>query len=586
MTIEHPEMWGGLIDIDAQRTAFEVSQQLWLEIRAQQGKGEQAEDQVLLHQEKRYVARLARHSVSNADIVPVNLGLEGTYLITGGLGALGIRLAKWLVDQGIGHLVLCGRSVPSAKIQTQIRQLQQQGIQVMVAQLDVSNSADLSALLRKVQERTKDNWPQLQGIFHLAGLLDDGVLFQQTWERFETVFNPKVLGTWNLHILTQDLPIKHFVLFSSIASLLGSPGQSNHAAANAFIDALAHLRRAKDLPAVSINWGSWTEIGKVTRLEGAQKQRWQEYFDKLWRSYGMEAIAPREGFHALGQLLNRPPVQVGVFPIDWPKFCQSLNVQHKPLLLNLTQPQTPSAHLRIPLSEAQKQLWLLSEIVGEGSIVYNDNVNLELRGDLQVEILKQSIQTVIQRHESLRTVIDPQGEWQEILPTLVIEIPLIDLSSVQGEQDDKLRDWLVKRSQKPLNLVKDPLLQVEVLKLEQQRHVLVITIHHIISDGWSVENILKEITQIYSDLSNGSAVTLDSPLQFREFLNWQNNRSQTEEMLNHESFWLEQFANSIPVLELPTDRTRPLSKTYHGHRQTRETDPSLREQLRRLSQGQ
>lgn len=586
VTIEHPEMWGGLIDIDAQRTAFEVSQQLWLEIRAQQGKGEQAEDQVLLHQEKRYVARLARHSVSNADIVPVNLGLEGTYLITGGLGALGIRLAKWLVDQGIGHLVLCGRSVPSAKIQTQIRQLQQQGIQVMVAQLDVSNSADLSALLRKVQERTKDNWPQLQGIFHLAGLLDDGVLFQQTWERFETVFNPKVLGTWNLHILTQDLPIKHFVLFSSIASLLGSPGQSNHAAANAFIDALAHLRRAKDLPAVSINWGSWTEIGKVTRLEGAQKQRWQEYFDKLWRSYGMEAIAPREGFHALGQLLNRPPVQVGVFPIDWPKFCQSLNVQHKPLLLNLTQPQTPSAHLRIPLSEAQKQLWLLSEIVREGSIVYNDNVNLELRGDLQVEILKQSIQTVIQRHESLRTVIDPQGEWQEILPTLVIEIPLIDLSSVQGEQDDKLRDWLVKRSQKPLNLVKDPLLQVEVLKLEQQRHVLVITIHHIISDGWSVENILKEIAQIYSDLSNGSAVTLDSPLQFREFLNWQNNRSQTEEMLNHESFWLEQFANSIPVLELPTDRTRPLSKTYHGHRQTRETDPSLREQLRRLSQGQ
>ncbi|MBD2385061.1 non-ribosomal peptide synthetase/type I polyketide synthase [Cylindrospermum sp. FACHB-282] len=610
IALEHSEFWGALIDIDAKGKAAELSAQLWLEITERKRKGEQAEDQVLLHQEKRYVARLVRHAIaSNSHShAALNLDLDGTCLITGGLGALGIRLAQWLVDQGVRHLVLCGRSAPSLKIQQTITELQQQGIQVMVAQVDVSNSTDLAELLQQIQGKTPENWPPLHGIFHLAGLLDDGVLFQQTWQRFDAVMAPKILGTWNLHILTQELPIKHFVLFSSIASLLGSPGQSNHAAANAFIDALAHYRRANGLPAVSLNWGSWTEIGKVTRLEGQQQQRWKDYFEKLWRSYGMEAIAPNAGFHALGQLLNQPPVQVGVFPIDWPKFCQSLGVQQKPLLLDLTQPVVPVSSplssstkiepvetsitpLRIPLSEAQKQLWLLAQIVEAGSVVYNDNVNLELRGDLQLEVLKQAVQTVVDRHEALRTVIDPQGEWQEILPTFAIDIPLVDLSSQicgkkKEEQDQQLLDWLTQRSQEPLNLSKSPLFQIEVLKLEQKRHVLVITIHHIISDGWSIENILKEIGLIYSALCDGAAVTLETPLQFREFLNWQTKRSQSSEMLSHESFWVEQFASSIPVLELPTDRTRPVRKTYHGNRQTYETDPRLREQLRQFSQGQ
>ncbi|WP_038296370.1 hybrid non-ribosomal peptide synthetase/type I polyketide synthase [[Scytonema hofmanni] UTEX B 1581] len=590
IALEYPELWGGLIDIDRDNTTAQV-EQIWLEIRAQLGKKSQAEDQVLLHQEKRYVARLVRQTVGNSDInnSSVNLDLKGTYLITGGLGALGIRLAQWLVDRGVHHLVLCGRSAPAAKIQKTITQLQQQGIQVIVAQVDISKFNDLSELLQQIQGKNQDNCPPLQGIFHLAGLLDDGALFQQTWKRFDAVFAPKILGTWNLHVLTQELPLKHFVLFSSIASLLGSPGQSNHAAANAFIDALAHYRQANGLPAVSINWGSWTEIGKVTRLEGSQQQRWQEYFDKLWRSYGMEAIAPKAGLHALEQLLNQPPVQVGVFPIDWSKFCESLGVEQKPLLLYLTQPETTSTStspIRIPLSEAQKQLWLLAQIVEEGSIVYNDNVNLELCGDLHLEILKESIHTVVERQEALRTIIDPQGEWQEILPTLKVDIPLVDLSSTKDEQEQCLQDWLIQRSQKPLNLTTDPLFQVEVLKLGQQHHVLVITVHHIISDGWSIENILKEIALIYSALCEGADVKLDTPLQFREFLHWQTNRSQSSEMLSHESFWLEQFADSIPVLELPTDRTRPLRKTYHGNRQTRITPPHLREQLRQFSQGQ
>src|SRR6266571_316995 len=99
--------------------------------------------------------------------------------------------------------------------------------------------------------------PPLRGIIHAAGVLDDGVLLEQTPERFERVLAPKVRGSWNLHLLTQEMPLDFFVLFSSAASLLGSPGQGNYAAANAFLDALAHHRRMEGRPGVSINWAGW-----------------------------------------------------------------------------------------------------------------------------------------------------------------------------------------------------------------------------------------------------------------------------------------------------------------------------------------
>src|SRR5690606_30530681 len=107
--------------------------------------------------------------------------------------------------------------------------------------------------------------PPLRGVIHSAGVLDDGALLQQSWSRFRTVMAPKVVGSWHLHQLTRHLPLDFFVLFSSGAAVLGSPGQSNHAAANAFMDALAHCRRAQGLPAVSINWGPWAEVGAAAR---------------------------------------------------------------------------------------------------------------------------------------------------------------------------------------------------------------------------------------------------------------------------------------------------------------------------------
>ena len=150
----------------------------------------------------------------------------------------------------------------------------------------------------------------LYGIVHAAGVLDDGLLLQQTWSRFKDVLAPKVQGSWNLHTLSREMPLDFFVLFSSLAALLGSAAQANHAAANAFLDALAHYRRSRGLPALSINWGAWSEVGAAARGDVAVRVRQK----------GMGTIDPAQGLQVLEQLMREHSVQAGVFPVVWPVF--------------------------------------------------------------------------------------------------------------------------------------------------------------------------------------------------------------------------------------------------------------------------
>ncbi|MGE3806859.1 MAG: SDR family NAD(P)-dependent oxidoreductase, partial [Gemmataceae bacterium] len=189
--------------------------------------------------------------------LPKLLRQDSSYLITGGLGGLGLATAQRLIERGARHLVLLGRNPPSESAHEVIAGLEHAGAEVLVLQADVSVAADVAAALEQIARRL----PPLHGVIHAAGVLDDGVLLNQTSERFARVLAAKVEGAWNLHRLTMDLPLDFFVLYSSMAALLGPAGQGNHAAANAFLDALAHHRRARGLPAQSINWGAWGEVG-------------------------------------------------------------------------------------------------------------------------------------------------------------------------------------------------------------------------------------------------------------------------------------------------------------------------------------
>ncbi|NEO70919.1 type I polyketide synthase [Moorena sp. SIO3H5] len=237
---------------------------------------------------------------------------EASYLITGGLGALGLEVAQWMVTQGAKHLALMGRRAPNQTAQKVIEELETAGASVSVLLGDISIEEDVALALEEISA----SLPPLKGVIHAAGVLDDGVLQKMSWERFTKVMAPKVSGTWYLHQLTLDLPLDFFVCFSSIASMLGNYGQGNYAAANGFMDAIAHYRRGQGLPGLSINWGAWAAGGMAARLDSFNQQR-------LDRS-GMIAIKPEQGMMALGSLLSESQSQVGVFPVNWSRFVSQL----------------------------------------------------------------------------------------------------------------------------------------------------------------------------------------------------------------------------------------------------------------------
>jgi polyketide synthase 12/myxalamid-type polyketide synthase MxaB len=232
-----------------------------------------------------------------------------TWLVTGGLGGLGLAVARWLVvDQGVRGLVLLGRSAPNAAAREAIAALERAGARVVVARGDVARRADVARALTLAGAGGGADLPPLVGIVHAAGVLDDAVLAQQSAERFARVMAPKLAGAAHLDELTRDLPIEAFVMFSSAASLLGSPGQANYAAANAFLDALAHRRHAEGLPAIAIAWGPWAEVGLAAAANRGSRLG----------ARGLDAIVPADGLAALGRILRdaRAPA-VAVLRARW-----------------------------------------------------------------------------------------------------------------------------------------------------------------------------------------------------------------------------------------------------------------------------
>lgn len=243
---------------------------------------------------------------------------------------------------------------------------------------------------------------------------------------------------------------------------------------------------------------------------------------------------------------------------------------------------TEAAH-KIPLTDAQKQLWVLAQMGDEGSIVYNESISLQLKGSLDLKAICQALQKVVNRHEALRTIISSQGDFQQILPFVKIDVPFIDFSNIDScLREAQVTAWLAKEVRQPFDLSLSPLLRVHILKLKEQLHLLVFTAHHIVIDGWSIDVILNELGTIYSAEYQGVSYQLEKPMQFREYINWQE-QHQKQKMTADESYWLAQFADLIPVLELPTDYPRPPVQTYAGVEQSMNIDASCYRELKSLS---
>lgn len=177
---------------------------------------------------------------------------ESTYLITGGLGGIGFEVCKWMLENGAQDIVLTGRNPPKPEIAETIKELNLKGCNVVVRYADVANFDQVKAIIDEITQSGKP----LRGVQHCAGVLWDNMYVNQTWESFNATFRPKITGTWNLHKLTKNMALEHFVFYSSITALMGTPSQPNHAASNCFEDSFAHYRFSLGLPATSINWGT------------------------------------------------------------------------------------------------------------------------------------------------------------------------------------------------------------------------------------------------------------------------------------------------------------------------------------------
>ncbi|WP_408891269.1 type I polyketide synthase [Myxococcus faecalis] len=329
LALEHPELWGGLVDLSASPDAQEVDA-LCEELCEPDG-----EDQLALRGKTRHVARLVRGELPPAGKSPWRS--DGAYLITGGLGGLGLQVAKSLVAHGVRHLLLSGRTelpapsdwaaLPSdspltAQVKA-LRELQAQGASVRYMRCDVGEPDQVRALI----DACGQGPIPLVGIFHAAGVSAHRALKETGPEVLSSVFQPKAMGAWNLHELTRHLPLHCFVLFSSASSVWGSQGMAAYAAANHFLDALAHHRKSQGLAATCINWGRWSEGG----MAGSEEA--QRFFSQV----GLEAMPTEAALTLLERLVGAGVTQRTVASVDWSRFKPLQEARrHRPLLEHIS----------------------------------------------------------------------------------------------------------------------------------------------------------------------------------------------------------------------------------------------------------
>ncbi len=232
---------------------------------------------------------------------------DGSYLITGGLGGLGLQLADWLASEGAGGLLLMARSVPTPEKLEVLQPIRDSGCRVEVVQGDVLDRASLKQALGGLPK----DFPPLRGVIHAAGVLADGMLTEMTPDQFDRAMLPKTVGAWNLHHATLGHDLDHFVLFSSVAATLGSPGQGNYAAGNATLDALAHARRRHGLPALSINWGPWAGSGMAADTFAGKEG------EASSQGRGMGLLPADAALGLLGRLMSGGVTQTTVMDVAW-----------------------------------------------------------------------------------------------------------------------------------------------------------------------------------------------------------------------------------------------------------------------------
>jgi len=280
------------------------------------------ENQFAIRQQEQFVARFKKVETAVRPSTPLTWKPDASYLVTGGLGGVGYVTAQWLARQGARHLVLLGRTPlpprsewaqvpPEVTVRQRIDRLvalERLGVTVHYAAVDVADEAALTGWLACYREEQR---PPIRGVFHAAVLIDDQLLLNLDADSLRQVLLPKMVGGWLLHKHLPDMD--YFVLYSSLGAVWGQVGQGNYAAANTFLDGLAHYRQMNGLPGLSVNWGAWVGLGLAA--ESGTLRTIQEL-----KTQGIEGFAADQGLAAQQLLLETAVPQAAVIPVNWQKY--------------------------------------------------------------------------------------------------------------------------------------------------------------------------------------------------------------------------------------------------------------------------
>lgn len=615
---------------------------------------------------------------------------DGTYLITGGAGGFGLELAHWMVENGARHFALMSRSGPKEDAAERIEALKQSGVTVMDARGDVTKRDDIDKIVAAIQ---KTDAP-LIGVIHGAMVLDDEFINELDRERFDSVLLPKMLGAWNLHAATLDIPLEHFVCFSSFSAVIGAVKQSNYNAGNVFLDQLAHYRRSIGLPALTFNWGALEGAGFVARNE-----KTQQYLEMV----GLGATDMDETLYLFSLGIPSDAFQLGAARCDWgalARFSPSVSgsnmflpvvprssagggdsmaariMEAAPekrlgLVEDLIAAQvaavlgtdatridkdTPLTNLGLdslmaielvnrieeklgmsmpmgsvlngpnirdlslpvleklvesgaglessmagaestglvefvatgempevfPLSEGQKALWFLHRLAPNSS-AYNLVFSGKFKPLLDIEAMKYAFAKLFERHPLIDvTFATKDGEPMQVVQKgRTIDFREHDCTKLD---DAALKKMISEHADRPFNLERGPVIRLELFRTADEGHVALLSMHHIVSDAWSIALIMQDLIEHYFAKKAGRTAQSE-PVEatYADFVEWERAHLASEAGERMFDFWKEHLAGAPASIDLPTDRPRPAVQTFNGATHGFQFDEELTEAVDRLA---
>lgn len=624
----------------------------------------------------RWVQGYVSHTIDNVTENTSPLRQKGVYLITGGLGGIGLILAEYLVKTVQAKLILTGRSglparegwkewlethdeqdLTSQKIR-KLEELEQMGGEVLVVSCDVADKEQMQAVITQAEHI----FGPINGVIHGAGILG-GNTFNLIKELHiadcEEQFHSKMYGLRVLSEVLCDKQLDFCLLMSSIASVLGGLGFTAYSAANLYMDYFVQKYNKDALvPWISVNWSDWkywkdaekdTSVGgsiwelsmlpeegvqafhrilasgetwianspgdlqvRIDQWVHLQSLRSEEEDDtditllharpalmspyveprtelekelvEIWQKiFRVNQIGIEDDFFELGgdslkgiTLVSRIHKELNVeIPVaqlfDTPtieKLSTHINNAERSGYLSIDVAAKKEAY---DLSSAQKRFYVLHRL-HPTSTAYNDTAAVLLEGELDLERLELSFKNLIQRHEVFRTsiqMIDDEPK-QFIHDEVEFELTYVEAKETEAPQ-------LVRNFIRAFDLEIAPFLRIGVVKLHETKHILIVDIHHIITDGVSFDIFVRDLMKLYS----GEELP-QLRIQYKDYAEWQNSEREQEVVKKQKEYWMNRFEDQIPVLDLPTDYSRPKMSNFVGDTLSFEINQELTDKIRKL----